>query len=366
MKKYLAAALAALLLIASCSITGLTTATTAEDPSKTFCQANGDLAAKEQALDRSVAVTADEIKYVKRYMAMQSQQGMARSIDVGSEMAPLIILMYHHIVPDGTLEMDDYARTASQFRADMEYLKTNGIKVVDFEDLREYEERGTAPNSKMAIISMDDGYASQLQYAIPILKEYGYKACFSIATSFIGTDSFFMDWSDLQILTAYQDAEGKNPFTVASHTVTHASLLKGADYTDDEGLATYLSYLKQQIYMAKENLERRGLCDDGAALTLCLPYGAGEGKVEIEAMAKLYGYSFIRTSDHSDYTVGSYTRGAINAFTDDPWALPSLPVLASTDISVIENYFSALPARLGFPEGTTYTTTTTTTIAAAD
>jgi peptidoglycan/xylan/chitin deacetylase (PgdA/CDA1 family) len=365
MKKLLIVVLAALAVISSCSITGLTNPAETADPTATFCIANGDLAAREQGLDQAVAVTAEEIKYVKLYMIQRAQLGKSRSIDLGQDIAPLIILMYHHIVPDDKTDISDYARTVSQFRADMEYLKTNGIKVVDFEDLREYEERGAAPDAKMAIISMDDGYASQLELGVPILKEYGYKASFSIPTSVIGSDSFFMDWADLQILTAYTDGEGKKPFTVAAHTVTHASLLDGADYTDDEGLAAYLSYLKRQIYMAKENLERRKVLDGDAALTLCLPYGAGSGKAEIEAMAKLYDYSFIRTSDHSNYEEGSYTRGAMDAFTDDPWALPSLPVMHSTDIAVIANYFAALPARLGFPAGTTYTTTTTT-IAAAD
>ena len=366
MKKWFIIVLAALVVLASCTITGLTDPAETGDPTATFCNANGDLAAREQGLDQAVAVSAEEIKYVKRYMALRSQQGAARSIDLGSDIAPLIVLMYHHIVPDDKTDISDYARTVSQFRADMEYLKTSGIEVVDFEDLRRYEERGGAPEAKMAIISMDDGYASQLELGVPILKEYGYKACFSIPTSVIDSDSFFMDWTDLQILTAYKDADGKKPFTVAAHTVTHASLLDGADYADDEGLAAYLSYLKRQIYMAKENLERRNVLDADAALTLCLPYGAGSGQAEIEAMAKLYGYSFIRTSDHSNYEEGSYTRGAMDAFTDDPWALPSLPVLHSTDISVVENYFAALPARLGFPAGTVYTTTTTTTIAAAE
>jgi len=366
MKKWIIVVLAALAVLASCSITGLTNPAETTDPATTFCLANGDLAAKDQGLDQSVAVTADEIKYVKRYMALQSQQGMTRSIDLGADIAPLIVLMYHHVVADDKTDISDYARTESQFRADMEYLKTNGIKVVSFEDLRGYEERGAAPEARMAIISMDDGYASQLERAVPILKEYGYKASFSIPTSVIGSDPFFMDWADLQILTAYTGADGKKPFTVAAHTVNHASLLDGADYTDDEGLAAYLSYLKRQIYMAKLNLERRSVLDEDAALTLCLPYGAGSGKQEIVAMAKLYGYSFIRTSDHSDYAAGSYTRGAMDAFTDSPWALPSLPVMHSTDIAVIANYFAALPARLGFPAGTTYTTTTTTTIAAAE
>jgi peptidoglycan/xylan/chitin deacetylase (PgdA/CDA1 family) len=365
MKKWFIIVLAAIVVLASCAVTGLTDPAETGDPTATFCIANGDLAAREQGLDQAVAATAEEIKYVKRYMALRTQKGMARSIDLGADIAPLIILMYHHVVADDKTDISDYARTESQFRADMEYLKANGIKVVSFEDLRTYEETGAAPDARMAIISMDDGYASQLERAVPILKEYGYKASFSIPTSVIDSDSFFMDWTDLQILAAYKDADGKKPFTVAAHTVTHASLLDGADYADDEGLAAYLSYLKRQIYMAKENLERRKVLDENAALTLCLPYGAGSGRVEIEAMAKLYDYSFIRTSDHSDYTVGSYTRGAMDAFTDDPWALPSLPVLHSTDISVVENYFAALPARLGFPAGTTYTTTTTT-IAAAD
>jgi peptidoglycan/xylan/chitin deacetylase (PgdA/CDA1 family) len=366
MKKCFIVVLAALAVLASCSITGLAKPAETTDLTADFCLANGDLAAKDQGLDQSVAVSAEEIKYVKRYMAMQSQLGKARSLNLGTNIAPLIILMYHQIVPDDTTDISDYSRTESQFRADMEYLKANDIKVVSFEDLREYEERGAAPDARMAIISMDDGYASQLALAVPILKEYKYKASFSISTSFIGSDPFFVDWTDLQILTAYTDADGKKPFTVASHTVTHASLLKGADWTDDEGLAAYLSYLKQQIYMSKENLERRNVLDENAALTLCLPYGAGSGKVEIEAMAKLYDYSFIRTSNYSDYTAQDYTYGAINAFTDDPWALPSLPILYSTDIAVIANYFAALPARLGFPAGTTYTTTTTTTVAAAE
>jgi polysaccharide deacetylase len=71
--------------------------------------------------------------------------------------------------------------------------------------------------NKVAMINFDDGWKSQLQYAKPILDQYGYKATFFIPCAKMATAPHWMTWPDIAMLR-------DDKMDIESHTMTHAHL----------------------------------------------------------------------------------------------------------------------------------------------
>ncbi len=112
-------------------------------------------------------------------------------------MAKLPILMYHHVT-----EANGKGLTIStkNLEKQFKYLAENGYKTYHFEELQNLK---TLSSTKNIVITFDDGYVSQLQLALPLLKKYKLKAIFFVPLDFLGkTDSW--NTSLLEIMTSEQ------------------------------------------------------------------------------------------------------------------------------------------------------------------
>lgn len=112
-------------------------------------------------------------------------------------MAKLPILMYHHVTTEKgkglTISIENLEK---QFK----HLAENGYKTYHFKELSKLK---TLPNAKNIIITFDDGYVSQMELALPLLKKYKLKATFFVPLNFLGeTDTW--NTSSLKIMTAEQ------------------------------------------------------------------------------------------------------------------------------------------------------------------
>lgn len=88
------------------------------------------------------------------------------------------ILMYHHFVEDGGDTSS--ALSASSFEEQLKTLSAAGYTAVTYDDLIAYVYNGEALPEKPVVISIDDGYASNLSIAAPILEKYGMCAVISV------------------------------------------------------------------------------------------------------------------------------------------------------------------------------------------
>ena len=82
----------------------------------------------------------------------------------------LPVLMYHHFAeecPDGTVV------TPQRFREQMTALRDAGFHAVTIAQVIDYVETAAPLPDKPVLITMDDGYASNLDIAAPILEELG-------------------------------------------------------------------------------------------------------------------------------------------------------------------------------------------------
>lgn len=95
----------------------------------------------------------------------------------------LPIVMYHHILKDQS-RLNKYTISPDEFRRDMQYLQDNGYTPVLMQDLLLFVQEGVPLPDKPVMITFDDGYESFHEYAYPILKEFGFKAVFSVVGTY--------------------------------------------------------------------------------------------------------------------------------------------------------------------------------------
>lgn len=133
----------------------------------------------------------------------------------------LPILMYHHInflTPGASKELQDLTVSPETFEKQMMYLFQQNYQPITFGQFFDFlEESGKLPE-KSLIITFDDGWKNQYQYAFPVLKKYNFPATFFIVVNQIGGD-LFMGWGQLKELL-------NNGMEIGSHTMTHPNLKK--------------------------------------------------------------------------------------------------------------------------------------------
>ena len=108
---------------------------------------------------------------------------------------PLTCLMYHSVTSD--LKSDFiYPKvkiTPKVFEKDIKYVAAN-YNVIGVDDYYYHISEGTPLPERSLIISFDDGYLDNLEYALPILKAYEMPAILYLATRYI--DNSEAQWVD--------------------------------------------------------------------------------------------------------------------------------------------------------------------------
>ena len=184
--------------------------------------------------------------------------------------AKVPILVYHHVSqsdPEGSSAPRRLTVTADVFAQQMQYLQDNGYHVITFADLADYFEHGKELPTLPVIISFDDGWETQFEYALPSLEKYHYPATFFVVTDYIGRPGF-ISWAQLQTLLT-------DGMKIGSHTRSHPRLTKIRD----------LEKLWDQIYNSKAILESQL---EASIEEFAYPYGSYNAKAA--ATVKQAGY----------------------------------------------------------------------------
>ena len=85
------------------------------------------------------------------------------------------VLGYHNIVNinDESSDMSIYVK---KFEKEMKYLKDMNFKTLTLDEMNDYMNGKLKINKKTVLITFDDGYKSNYEYAFPILKKYNLNA----------------------------------------------------------------------------------------------------------------------------------------------------------------------------------------------
>ena len=134
---------------------------------------------------------------------------------ISPEVPAVTVLCYHEVRPD---RGDDCMNVKPEtFRRHIREFKEAGFTFIDVSALQKYS-AGTSLPGKAVLITFDDGYADNYNYAYPILREEQVPATFFVVSSTVGHDNR---------MTAGQLREMQaNGMKIGSHTVNHEVLTK--------------------------------------------------------------------------------------------------------------------------------------------
>ncbi len=103
-----------------------------------------------------------------------------------------VILMYHRVLPSmangDTRPQPGMVTTQSTFAQQVSYCRRHG-DVIHLETLADYLEQGQRPTRPAVIITFDDGWKDNYQYAYPVLRSHSAPATIFLATDYIESDS---------------------------------------------------------------------------------------------------------------------------------------------------------------------------------
>ena len=187
-------------------------------------------------------------------LAMLKSQDVAKKVPV---------LMYHHLY-QGNLSESEFSGngaviSVSAFEEQMNYLKKNNFYTATLDELYDFIKKRIDLPEKTVVITFDDGYYSNIEYAYPILKKHNFKATiFSIGSNISSEpDKYSKETGKLKGLSFNDLKETSDVFDFESHTydlhreisndaalevITKDNLLKDIDSMNKQLGSKYISY----------------------------------------------------------------------------------------------------------------------------
>ena len=162
--------------------------------------------------------------------------GIARCVRV-----PILNYHYVSVAPeDADAVRKDLSVSPAEFEAQLRYLRKAGFTSITLDDLMLHLTIGHALPDKPIILTFDDGYIDNYQFAFPLLREYGYEGTFFLITAFQDeARPNYMSWDNVIEMHAAGMEFG-------AHSYNHADL---------RGQST--DYLVWQILGPRKAIEER-------------------------------------------------------------------------------------------------------------
>ncbi len=168
-------------------------------------------------------------------------------------MAKLPILMYHNV---SETESNGLTISVTKLEEQFKFLAERNFQSYHFSELDNYAE---LPSKKNVVITFDDGFVSQLEFAVPLLKMYGLKATFFIPLKYLGKNDAWHTKS-LPIMTAeILKTLDRSVIELAYHSYHHKK------YNELE-----ISEIAEDTLLSFETVEKNEL---GFSSALAYPYG---------------------------------------------------------------------------------------------
>ena len=152
------------------------------------------------------------------------------------------VLMYHHIQPESIakqLGQTSLTVDSITFDQQMAYLAQNGYTTIWASDLINALINHTGLSPKSVVITMDDGYADNYTYALPILQKYNIKANIMLASGLMGSNPDMLTWDQVNGLKS----SGLYYFT--NHTWSHFAINRGPQNKIETEIDTAQTQIQQ-------------------------------------------------------------------------------------------------------------------------
>lgn len=156
------------------------------------------------------------------------------------------ILCYHQFTKKKR-SLNRTVVTEKEFKTQMAYLYDNGYQVVTLDDAADFILGKKELPQKSVVITVDDGYKSFKDIALPILQDYQFPSTMFVYPEFIGA-GVALSWQDIKQLV-------ESPLVdIQSHSTTHSSLSrkpKGETERD------YQKRLEFEVLVAQQRIFKR-------------------------------------------------------------------------------------------------------------
>lgn len=152
------------------------------------------------------------------------------------------ILLYHDFVE--RIPRTEMMVSVPTFRAQMQALKDASISVIPMSDLLAWKRGEKNIPDESVVISMDDGWVGEHEFAFPILKEFGYPFTIYLYKKYVNSGGRSMTIAQIKEMLA-------NGGELGSHSISHQPLAMKKGRTDE----AYQQWLHEEIAGSKKWLE---------------------------------------------------------------------------------------------------------------
>jgi peptidoglycan/xylan/chitin deacetylase (PgdA/CDA1 family) len=179
---------------------------------------------------------------------------------------------YHHVSPR---MKNDIAITPAKFESQLKILKRLGYHTITARQLVDHQTKGTPLPDKPVMLTFDDGWRNQYEYAWPLLKKYGFTATFFVNPRLISRQylAYMKPYMVVALAKAGNDIE--------SHTWRHLRLTR----TNVEVVA---EFQRRSIHELRQADAWITTTVGQAPVALCYPYGYYD--LETIGLAQAAGY----------------------------------------------------------------------------
>ena len=229
----------------------------------------------------------------------------------------LPIIMYHSLLKDSELH-NDYVISPQVFETDLKYFKEYGYTTVTVNDLVDYVYNDKELPAKSVMLTFDDGYYNNYEYAYPLLKEYESKAVISpiakMSEAFTDTGEVSVTYGHIDVDRMKEMIEsGYVEIQNHSYDMHNLSPRKGIEQKSGESDEVYKKILTEDIQKSQNFLK-----DKVGVNPVCYVYPFGAESSNSLDIIKESGFlctltcvekpNFITRNPESLYELGRYRR----------------------------------------------------------
>jgi peptidoglycan/xylan/chitin deacetylase (PgdA/CDA1 family) len=193
----------------------------------------------------------------------------------------LPVLMYHKVgVPPRGSKLKKLWVSVPDFRRQMAYLLDHAYHPITLAEAAHLLDAGKSLPARAVVITFDDGYLNNLENALPLLKEFGFRAVLFVVTEAMGRDNFWHDPASETRIPMLSWAQAKElqdaGWEIGSHTLSHPRLSKLS--ADD---------VRKELVESRDEIERRL---GKRPVTFANPYGNAADDPSVQKAIQDAGY----------------------------------------------------------------------------
>jgi len=223
------------------------------------------------------------------------------------------IIAYHHVTD---AHQNDMTVTPELFNQHMQFLSKEGYQPITLDAWCAAALHGAELPKKPIIITFDDAWKSQYEFAVPVLEKFGFPATFFAYLDVIGNKTT-MTWEQLRELA-------KRGHCIGCHSATHCNLTKRFDF-ETEG--QYKERIHNEIAGAKNIMEEKL----GVQIRhFCYPYG-------------YYNSEIFSMLERAGFISGVTVNPAVNTFFTPLFQLDRFIIAPWTTVEDLKKKLETLP-----------------------